>query len=169
MIKKLIKKITPYLLIAIAFLGNTNWIPSVKIKDVKKEDLSKISDSTFSEVLQYKPAEEVVECDSEILSIKKPVSSLVFRNYDGQKIINEISQSSQATLLVNVNSSTSVMSVINFEYINSRNHTSIISEIKDISIDVAEPKIFLAKNLNEEWKKILIFILITLISQKKLI
>lgn len=149
---KLIKKITTYLLIIIAVLGNTGWISSVKIKDVKKEGMSKNFGSTFNEELQYKPAEKNLERNSEILSLKRPTPSLSYRNYYGQKIPNEIPQSGQVALLINSTSSSSVvMAVTNFDYITDQNHT-IINEIRDINIDIVEPKGFLARNLNEEWK-----------------
>ena len=153
MITKLVKKITPYFLIIIAVLGNTGWISSVRAKETKKEDLSKNSKSIFNEELQYKPVEKTFGHNSEILSLKKIEPSLLYRNYNRSKTQNGIPQPMQVPLLVNASGTSSVMmAVVNIDYTTNPIHTTI-NEVKNMSIDIAELKSFLAKNLNEEWKR----------------
>ena len=154
MITKLIKKITPYLLIIVAVLGNTGWISSLRAKETKKEDSSKKPDFTFNEGLQCKPVGKTFDYKPEILSWKNPMPSSLYRSYNGQNPQNEIPQSGQAVVSMSgLDSSASThLALINLDCTTDPIHT-IINEIQDISIDIVEPKSFLARNLNEEWKK----------------
>ncbi len=129
MIVKIGKKIISYLFIVIAVLGNTGWFSLLKMKEVRKETVGN---------------------NAEILSFEKPTPPLFYRNYIDSRILNGLSQSGEASFLVNTDSTT--IAVTSFEYIADPAYITI-NDIQDISIDLAEPKSFLARNLNKEWKE----------------
>ena len=149
MIKTLIKKIILYVLIIISFLGNTGWIFSSKVKNTEKD----VSPKNLDLIIKDKPVEKIIGDNPEILSWKGSTPPFSYRNYNSQKNSNGIPQHGQVAFLTNINSTASVsIAVANFDYIVDSNY-AIINEMRDINIDIVEPKSFLAINLNEEWKE----------------
>ena len=153
MIIKLLKKIVSYFFLAIAIFGNTGWFSLLKTKEFKNETPAKNQNFTFKEALQCRPTEKTFDYKPEILSWKNPAPSSLYRSYNGQNHQNETPQSGHVAFFINATSSSSVvMTVTNFDYITDPTHT-IINEIRDINIDIVEPKSLLARNLNEEWRE----------------
>lgn len=154
MLTKLIKKIVSYFLLVIAIFGNTGWFSSPKTKELKNEAPAKNQNFTFEEALRCRLAEKTFDYKPEILSWKNPMPSSLYRSYDGQNHQNEIPQSGQAVVFISgLDSSASThLALINLDYTIDPIHT-IINEIRDINIDIVEPKSLLARNLNEEWKE----------------
>ena len=158
MIAKIIKKFISYFFLAIAVFGNTGLFSLVKTKEVEKEAFVKKPSFVFEEKLQCATKEKFFNYyNYKNLVIKKSAPSLTYNSYRNERSIPfgfpQPEQSTYSYVILNLDSSAMAYPVvINLDYTTNTTHTAI-NEIQNISIDIKEPKEFLARNLNEEWKE----------------
>jgi len=158
MIIKLFKKIVSYFLLAIAVFGNTGLFSSAKIKAIEKETPLQKTNFVFEEKLQCRAKEVIFDSrNSENLFIREPAPSLTYNSYHDRQSIPfgfpKPEQSTYSYVMFSTDSTAVAYPIIiNIDYATNPART-LINEIRDININIVEPKSFLAKNLNEEWKK----------------
>src|SRR3989344_1289511 len=134
MIKKLLTKINLYFLLVVTIFGNTGLFSFAKTKQVEK-DVPPESPSYFTV-----PMRLLLANSQHFLSDEKPRT---------KNLLQEVPQSEQIAFLIN-NTSTNLLSVAVVDFRYTANPQAVISEIQ---ADILEPKDFLARNFNEEWKR----------------
>lgn len=146
MIIKLLKKIIPYLLVIVATFGNTGLFPSPKAKEIERKEPPKNPGFPPEEQMQFKPVVAPIVYKPETPLLRRPTPSLLYKGYNGQNIPQKTQSGQIAFFLTNADSTSAIRQVIiDFDY--------TTTGLQAMNVDIAEPKDFLASNLNEKLRE----------------
>lgn len=152
MIAKLFRKIILLFSLAATLLGNTGLFSLAKTKQTAKEVLSEKPIYVFEEKLQCREKKTVFNYrNSTNPKFEKPDPILAL-DYQKEEVFGGLPLPEQSTFAYAVDGSTTSMQIVfvNVDY-------TTWDGIQSIEVELSEPREFLAKNLNQECKDVIIF------------